>query len=127
MARMDSLYVLYLIYFRPYAVRPRVDATALAAFDLIPGTAGNSTGLRYDLALNVTFFNDHRIWAIRFNHFSARLYFNDTKLSAPGDTFQKFKVRLRRHRTVHPLLRGHASNISTAMEKEFSWQQGHGW
>ncbi|KAF7081808.1 hypothetical protein CFC21_085724 [Triticum aestivum] len=121
-----SLYILYLIYFRPYAVRPHVDAAALAAFDLAPGP-GNTTMLRYDLAPNVTFFNDHRVWAIRYNHFSARLYFNGTKLSPPDDTFPKFKSRLRRHRTMHPVLHGRASNISAAMAEEFSWQRAQGW
>ncbi|VAH43581.1 unnamed protein product [Triticum turgidum subsp. durum] len=116
------LLLLYGIYLRPYAVRPNVDAAALAAFDLAPDNM-----LRYDLAANITFFNDHRVWAIRFNHFSASLYFNGTKLSPPDDTFPKFKGRLRRHRTVHPVLRGRASNVSAAVAEEFSWQRAQGW
>ncbi|KAI5009502.1 hypothetical protein ZWY2020_011639 [Hordeum vulgare] len=121
-----SMLLLYGIYFRPYAVRPNVDAAALAAFDLSPGP-GNNTMLHYDLALNVTFFNDHRIWAIRFNHFTARLYFNGTQVSPPDDTFPKFKGRLRRHRTVHPVLRGRASNVSVAVVEDFSCQRAQGW
>ncbi|KAF7099139.1 hypothetical protein CFC21_100820 [Triticum aestivum] len=122
-----GLFFLYLIYFRPYAVRPHVDAAALTSFDIAPGPAGHDSMLRYDLAVNVTFFNDHRIWAIRFNQFSARIYFNGTQLSPPDDTFPKFKGRTRRHRTVCPVLRGRASNVSAAVVEELSRERAQGW
>ncbi|KAI5008076.1 hypothetical protein ZWY2020_009124 [Hordeum vulgare] len=115
------LLLIYGISLRSY-VRPNVDAAALAAFDLGPDNM-----LRYDLAPNVTFFNDHRAWALRINDFSASVYFNGTRLSPPDDTFPKFKDRLRQHRTVYPVLRGRASNISATVAEEFSWQRAQGW
>nr|XP_051220885.1 NDR1/HIN1-like protein 10 [Lolium perenne] len=118
-----NYYVLYLIFFRPYAVRPHIDATAIGAFDL----AADNTTLRYDLAPNVTFWSDHRIWAIRYDQFTARLYFNGTQISPPDDTFPKFKGRTRRHRTVYPVLRGRTSNVDAAMAEEFSLQRAQGW
>ncbi|TVU18566.1 hypothetical protein EJB05_34672, partial [Eragrostis curvula] len=80
------VFLLWLILFRPYSVHPRVDSAALAAFDLTPGTG---IGLRYDLALNLTFFTDKSPlnetflkdqfdYGISFDHLTAGLYYTTT-------------------------------------------------
>ncbi|KAM3300567.1 hypothetical protein ACQJBY_041541 [Aegilops geniculata] len=123
-ASLLSLYLLWLIIFRPYKFRPNVDAAILAAFDL---DAARDT-LSYDLSLNVTFFNDHRIYSVRFDHLTAGLYYNGTKLGPSDDATlpSSFTQKPRRHRTVYPVLRGQASNISATVEEEFSREQARG-
>ncbi|CAL4903285.1 unnamed protein product [Urochloa decumbens] len=121
------VFLLWLIFFRPYKVRPHVDAAALAAFDLVPvadkNNATTATALRYDLALNVTFFNDHRIYGIRFDHLTAGLYYNGTKLGPSDAPLPSFKLHTRRHRTVYPVLRGRASNVGAAVAEQLAADQ----
>ncbi|KAL6865428.1 hypothetical protein ACP4OV_016579 [Aristida adscensionis] len=125
-----AVYLLWLIFFRPYKVRPHVDAAALAAFDLAAGDAagGNATAtvLRYDLALNVTFFNDRRIFGIRFDHLTAGLYYNGTKLGPSDDTLPAFRLRTRRRRTVYPALRGRAGGVGAAVAEEVARERAAG-
>ncbi|KAL6624381.1 hypothetical protein ACP70R_031702 [Stipagrostis hirtigluma subsp. patula] len=129
-----AVYLLWLIFFRPYKVRPHVDAAALAAFDLAPapvpamaaGGDANDTALRYDLALNVSFFNHHRIFRIRFDHLTAGLYYNGTKLGSSDDTLPAFKLRARRRRTVQPALHGQARNVSAAVAEELARERAQG-
>lgn len=106
------VFLLRLAIFRPYTVRPHVDAAALAAFDLVPGsnnaTAPATAALRYDLALNVTFLNDRRVYGIRFDHLTAGLYYAGVKLGPSDAPLPSFKLHPRRRRTVYPVLRGRA-------------------
>ncbi|KAL6865427.1 hypothetical protein ACP4OV_016578 [Aristida adscensionis] len=124
------VYLLWLILFRPYKVRPHVDAAALAAFDLAadPAGGGNATAtvLRYDLALNMTFFNDRRIFGIRFDHLTAGLYYNGTKLGPSDDTLPAFKLRTRRRRTVYPALRGRAGGVTAAVAEALAAERAAG-
>ncbi|KAL6653826.1 hypothetical protein ACP70R_008750 [Stipagrostis hirtigluma subsp. patula] len=122
-------YTLWGIYFRPYAVRPFVDGAALATFDLFPVVhrAGhNTTALRYDLKLNMSFFSDHRIYNIRFEHLTAGLYYNGTKIGPSDDTLPSFKLRTRRHRTVYPVLQGRARNVSEVVAEAFVREREQG-
>ncbi|CAN6345000.1 unnamed protein product [Urochloa humidicola] len=119
------VFLLWLIFFRPYKVRPHVDAAALAAFDLV--LVPNNTALRYDLALNVTFFNDHRIYGIRFDHLTAGLYYGGTKVGPSDDTLPGFKLRTRRHRTVYPALSGRAIvGGAGAVAEQFAAERAQG-
>ncbi|CAL5097360.1 unnamed protein product [Urochloa decumbens] len=127
-----TVFLLWLIFFRPYKVRPYVDAAALTAFDLavVPAAGGpnntNATALLYDLALNVTFFNDHRIYGIRFDHLTAGLYYGGAKIGPSDDTLPAFKLHTRRHRTVYPALRGRASNVSAAVAEQLAADRAQG-
>ncbi|XP_040379847.1 uncharacterized protein LOC121054415 [Oryza brachyantha] len=121
-----SIYLLWLIFFRPYKVRPHVDGAALAVFDLAPAPPGNATALRYDLALNVSFFNSLRIYRVRFGHLTAGLYYNGTKMGPSDDTLPSFKLRPRRHRVVYPALRGRASNVSDAVVESLARERAEG-
>lgn len=121
-----SLFLLWLIFFRPYKVRPYVDAAVLAGFASTSDAAGNGMGLRYDLALNVTFFNDNHIYRVRFDHLTAWLHYNGTKLGASDDTLPGFNLGPRRRRTVYPTLRGRAGGLGAAVVEELSRQQGRG-
>ncbi|CAN6353488.1 unnamed protein product [Urochloa humidicola] len=128
------VFLLWLIFFRPYKVRPHVDAAALAAFDLVVvpnnnnNNNNNDTVLRYDLALNVTFFNDHRIYGIRFDHLTAGLYYGGAKVGPSDDTLPAFKLRTRRHRTVYPALRGRAivGGVGAAVAEQFAAERAQG-
>lgn len=111
------LFIAYLIFFHPYSLHPHVDTATIVAFDLT-----NTTGvLRYELSTDVTFFNEHRFFPISFDHLTAELYFNGTKLGPSDDTRPaSFVLKTRRHRRVHPVLRGEASNVSAAVRTEFA-------
>ncbi len=124
-----TLFLIWLIYFRPYKVRPHIDAAALAVLDLAPAAAGGNataTALRYDLAVNMSFFNDHRVFRIRFAHLTAGLYYGGDKIGPSDDTLPSFKLRTRRHRTVYPALRGRASNVSAAVAEAFARERAEG-
>ncbi|CAL4979409.1 unnamed protein product [Urochloa decumbens] len=124
---MITMFLLWGVYFRPYAVRPHVDDAALATFDLLPvPNATHAHTLRYDLTLNVTFFNDHRIYGIRFDHLTAGIYYNGTKLGPSDETLPSFKLHTRRHRTVYPALQGKARNVSTAVVEAFARERAEG-
>lgn len=129
-ASLICLFLLWSIYYRPYKVRPHIDAAALAVFDLASPAAGNATAtataLRYDLALNMSFFNDHRVYSIRFGHLTVGLYYGGDKLGPSDDTLPSYKLRTRRHRTVYPALRGRASNVSAAVAEAFARERAAG-
>uniref|UniRef100_J3M4T6 Late embryogenesis abundant protein LEA-2 subgroup domain-containing protein n=1 Tax=Oryza brachyantha TaxID=4533 RepID=J3M4T6_ORYBR len=125
-----AVYLLWLIYFRPYEVCPHVDGAALAVFDLAgPAPGGgnaSTTALRYDLALNISFFNSHDINRVRFGHLTAGLYYNGTKMGPSDDTLPSFKLRPRRRRVVYPALRGRASNVSDAVVESLARDRAEG-
>uniref|UniRef100_J3M4T1 Late embryogenesis abundant protein LEA-2 subgroup domain-containing protein n=1 Tax=Oryza brachyantha TaxID=4533 RepID=J3M4T1_ORYBR len=123
-----SIYLLWLIFFRPYKVHPHVNGAALAVFDLVSPTpaSGNATALRYDLALNISFFNSQLTYRIRFGHLTAGLYYNGTKIGPSDDTLPSFKLRPRRHRVVYPARHGRASNVSSAMVESLARERAEG-
>ncbi|KAF7092463.1 hypothetical protein CFC21_094945 [Triticum aestivum] len=116
-----SVFLVWLILFRPYQIRPTATAAVLTTFNNVTADT-----LRYDLALDLTFSNSHHFYSIRFDHLTVAAYYNGTKLggssSSDGDDElpSSFKLRPRRHRTIHPVLSGRAINVGGAVADEFS-------
>ncbi|KAF0926181.1 hypothetical protein E2562_022018 [Oryza meyeriana var. granulata] len=126
MSSLVALILVDLILFHPNSVHPRVDDAAITTFELKNDTTGGGgSSLRYDLSMAVTFFNDHRIYAIRFDHLTAGLYFDGAKLG-PSDTLPSFKLHTRRHRKLRPVFHGRESNISAAVAEEFARERAAG-
>ncbi|CAL4984751.1 unnamed protein product [Urochloa decumbens] len=122
-----SVFLLWLIFFRPYKVRPYVNTAILSAFASTSDMAHHGgMAIQYDLALNVTFFNDHRIYGVRFDHLSASLHYNGSRLGTTDDTLPSFNLTPRRHQTVYPTLHGQADGVGTAVLEELSRQQAQG-
>ncbi|KAK3132335.1 hypothetical protein QOZ80_6AG0519680 [Eleusine coracana subsp. coracana] len=134
------VFLLWLVLFRPYSVHPHVDYATLAAFDLAPsGPAGGaSNGLRYDLALNLTFFTDkfpinetflkdQFDYAISFNHLTVGIYYSGSKIGPSDDTFQSFYQLPQQQHTIQPKLQGQASNVSSAVAEAFARERVNGW
>uniref|UniRef100_J3M4S7 Late embryogenesis abundant protein LEA-2 subgroup domain-containing protein n=1 Tax=Oryza brachyantha TaxID=4533 RepID=J3M4S7_ORYBR len=122
-----TVYLLWLVIFRPYKVHPHVDGAALTVFELAgPAPGGNATALRYDMALNISFFNSRFSYLIEFGHLTAGLYYNGTKIGPSDDTLPSFMLRTRRHRVVYPVLRGRASNVSDAVVESLARDRAEG-
>lgn len=116
-----SVFLFWLVFFRPYQIRPTASAAVLTTFNNVTADT-----LRYDLALDVTFSNSHHFYSVRFDHLTVAAYYSGTKLGGSsssdgdGELASSFKLRPRRHRTIHPVLSGRAINVGGAVAEEFS-------
>lgn len=125
-----SIFLLWLVFFLPYRIRPTTGAAVLSIFDLDANNGADT--LSYKLALDLAFFNDHRVYSVRFDHLTAAIYYNGTKLggssssNGDGEFPGRFTLRPRQRRTVHPVLQGRASNVGGAVAEEFSREKKPG-
>uniref|UniRef100_A0ACD5TCK2 Uncharacterized protein n=1 Tax=Avena sativa TaxID=4498 RepID=A0ACD5TCK2_AVESA len=118
-----GVYLLRLVFFRPYQIRPTIDAAVLTAFNL---DRGGDNALVYGLAMNIAFFNAHRVYSVRFDHLTAAVYYNGTRLGGDQGTQlpeERFTLRPRRRRTDPAVLSGRAANVGDVVEDEFSREQ----
>jgi hypothetical protein len=121
-----SVYLLRLIFFRPYQLRPTMSAAVLTTFDL--DNDSNAGTLDYDLAMDVAFFNAHRVYSIRFDHLTAAVYYKGTRLGGGHGTQlpDSFTLMRRGRRTDRAVLSGRAANIGATVGEEFSREQKQG-
>ncbi|KAM3206038.1 hypothetical protein ACQJBY_061615 [Aegilops geniculata] len=122
-----SVFLLWLVFFRPYQIRPTASAAVLTTFSNVTADT-----LRYDLALDVTFSNSHHFYSVRFDHLTVAAYYSGTKLGGSsssdgdGELPSSFKLRPRRHQTVHAVLSGRAINVGGAVADGFSMEGKRG-
>uniref|UniRef100_A0ACD5Z6Z2 Uncharacterized protein n=1 Tax=Avena sativa TaxID=4498 RepID=A0ACD5Z6Z2_AVESA len=119
-----SVYLLRLIFFRPYQIHPTINTAVLTAFKLDSG----DNALAYRLAMDVAFFNAHRVYNVRFDHLTTALYYNSTRLGGDHGTqlLDGFTLRPRGRRTDPAVLSGRAASVGAAVEDEFSREQKMG-
>lgn len=115
----------WLIYFRPYILHPRVDSAVLVTFDMAT-TAPAGNALLYDLSLNITFLNKRGWSNVHFSHLTAGLRYNGTRIGRSDDTLPSFKLKAERGRTVSPVLRGRASNVSATVAEALASERAQG-
>ncbi|CAM0884692.1 unnamed protein product [Alopecurus aequalis] len=120
-----SVYLLRHIFFRPYQIRPTISNAVLTTFDL---DNKSDPTLTYNITLNVAFFNAHRVYTVRFNHLTAVVYYNGTRLGGDHGTQLPDSFRLwPRHRSADgSVLSGQAADVNAAVAEEFSREQEQG-
>lgn len=107
---LSTGFLCWLIYFRPFNIRPRIQSAVLITFDLTP----TSNQLLYDLSLNIAFLNSPGSSAVHFDHLTTGLYYNGTKIGPSDDTLPSFKLDPERRRIVQSVLRGRSSALLVA-------------
>lgn len=90
---LTATFLIYWLIYRPDRFHPRIDSAVLAAFDL------TNTSLQYDLAIDLSFRNSHRL-AIRYLDVAASVFYNGTRLGPTDDALPSF-IQGRKNTTVH--------------------------
>lgn len=96
---LSATFLIYWLIYRPDRFHPQTDSAVLAAFDL------TNASLRYDLAVDLSFRNSHRL-AIRYLDLAASMFYNGTRLGPTDDVIPGLVQGPKTTTVLHPEFNG---------------------
>ncbi|XBI42476.1 hypothetical protein VPH35_126805 [Triticum aestivum] len=114
---LSVTFLIYWLVYRPDRFHPCIDSAVLAAFDLTDAT---TTTLHYDLAVDLSFRNSHRL-PIRYLDVTASVFYNGTRLGPSDDALPSFLQGRKNTTVLHPAFHGVVtvdSGVAAELQRE---------
>ncbi|KAI5008077.1 hypothetical protein ZWY2020_009125 [Hordeum vulgare] len=115
-APITVTFIIYWLIYRPDRFHPRTDSAVLATFDI------TNDSLRYDLAVDLSFRNTHRL-SIRYLDVAASMYYNGSRLAPSDDALPSFRQGPKSTVVLHPAFNGVVtvdSGVASELERELA-------
>ncbi|XP_066342105.1 NDR1/HIN1-like protein 26 [Miscanthus floridulus] len=114
--------VLLWVLLRPDNLRPRVDAAVVVSFSLDNATSS----LDYDIAMDLSFHNQHRYLDVRYLDLIAVASYGGTRLGPSVDVLPIFVQRPMASNVVHATFQGSATPLAPAAAELFNRESTNG-
>ncbi|XP_039778449.1 NDR1/HIN1-like protein 3 [Panicum virgatum] len=110
------------VLLRPDHLRPRVDAAVVISFSL----DNTTSSLDYDIAMDLSFLNQHRYLDVRYLDLIAVASYGGTRLGPSVDVLPIFIQRPRASNVVHAIFQGRATPLAPAAAELFTREATNG-
>uniref|UniRef100_A0A0D9XBP0 Late embryogenesis abundant protein LEA-2 subgroup domain-containing protein n=1 Tax=Leersia perrieri TaxID=77586 RepID=A0A0D9XBP0_9ORYZ len=112
------LLVAWQLFLRPSDVEPKLGASVVRQFELMP--AAGSMELRFNITPSLLIKSTHGFYTIRFNHLAAAVFYAGEKLGPVDDELPPFKQKSHTNVVMDMVLAGWLHNASSAVVKRFA-------